>query len=42
MTVCAVVERPEGFCDIGFSFDIGIGTRDGSAGIDMPLIYGMQ
>ena len=41
VTVCAVVERPEGLCDIGFSFNISLVTSDGSAGIHMPLIYGI-
>ena len=39
VTLCAVVERPEGLCDIGFSFNISLGTTNGSAGIHMPLIH---
>ena len=41
MTLCAVVERPEGLCDIGFSFYISLGTTNGSAGIHMAWILGI-
>ena len=39
VTVCAIVERPQGRCDINFVFNVSLFTQDRSAGIDMPLIH---